>query len=156
MATTSFGKKPFMRKHLRLLRLRWTVCCLIALGSGQTWAQMPVPLFDAVAPTVAEQKFEALLQCKAEAVLKTDEVEPRLKAAGLSPGVAGFFLPLKKDQRPSLFGDDVVAVLVTAADDEEKVAVYQRHQTGKKLAKRLRVSQIDDQAGTDEPSYLKK
>lgn len=117
---------------------------------------MPVPLFDAVAPTVAAQKLEALLQCKAEAVLKVDEVEPKLKAAGLSPGVDGFLLPLKKDQRPSLFGDDVVEVLVTAADSEEKVAGYLRHQTGKQLAKRLRVSQIDDQAGTDEPSYFKK
>lgn len=110
---------------------------------------MPVPLFDTVASTVAAQKLEALLQCKAEAVLKTDEVEPTLK-------VAGFFLPLKKDQRPSLFGDDVVAVLVTATDSEEKVVVYLRRQTGRQLAKRLRVSQIDDQAGTDEPSYFKK
>ena len=68
----------------------------------------------------------------------------------------GFFLPMQKGQRPSLFGDEVVAALVTAADGENKATVYLKRQTGKQLAKRLGVSRIDEHANTDEPSYFKQ
>ena len=140
--------------------LRWLACGLAVLGSGLAWAQMPVPLRDANAPTAAPsaaaQQLEALLQCKAGTVLKTDEVESRLRAIGLVKGTDGFLLPSQKGPRPSLFGDEVVAALVTAADGEKKATVYLKRQTGKQMAQRLGVSKIDEQADTDEPSYFKQ
>lgn len=148
-----------MNRNLRALR-HWVACCLAVSGVGLVWAQMPVPLLDANAPTVAPsaaaQQLEALLQCKAGAVFKTDEVESRLRTIGLVKGADGFFLPPQKSPRPSLFGDEVVAALVTAADGERKAAVYLKRQTGKQMAKRLGVSKIDEQADTDEPSYFKQ
>ena len=112
---------------------------------------MPVPLLDAAA-----QQLEALLQCKAGTVLKTDEVESRLRALGLVKGADGFFLTAQKRPRPTLFGDEVVAALITTGDGEKKATVYLKRQTGKQLAKRLGVSKIDEQADTDEPSYFKQ
>ena len=148
-----------MNRNLRALR-RWIACGLAVSGVGLAWAQMPVPLLDAAAPaatsTAAAQQLEALLQCKAGTVFKTDEVESKLQAIGLAKGADGFFLPMQKGQRPSLFGDEVVAALVTAADGENKATVYLKRQTGKQLAKRLGVSKIDEQADTDEPSYFKQ
>ena len=144
-----------MNRNLRALR-RWIACGLAVLGVGQAWAQMPVPLLDASAPAAAAQQLEALLQCKAGTVFKTDEVESRLRAIGLVKGVDGFFVPPQKSPRPSLFGDEVVAALITAADGENKATVYLKRQTGKQLAKRLGVSRIDEQADTDEPSYFKQ
>lgn len=139
-----------MNRNLRALR-RWIACGLAAFGLGQAWAQMPVPLLDAAA-----QQLEALLQCKVGTVLKTDEVESRLQAIGLTKGADGFLLPQQKESPPSLFGDEVVAALVTTADGENKATVYLKRQTGKQLAKRLGVSKIDEQANTDEPSYFKQ
>ena len=72
-----------MNPILRALR-HWLACGLAALGIGQAWAQMPVPLLDAPASTAAAQQLEALLQCKAGTLVKTDEVESRLQAVGLA------------------------------------------------------------------------
>ena len=72
-----------MNQNLRALR-HWLACGLAALGISQAWAQMPVPLLDAPAPTAAAQQLEALLQCKAGTLFKTDEVESRLQAGGLA------------------------------------------------------------------------
>ena len=72
-----------MIRNLRALR-RWIACGLAVLGVDQAWAQMPVPLLDASAPAAAAQQLEALLQCKAGTVFKTDEVESRLQAVGLA------------------------------------------------------------------------
>ena len=148
-----------MNRNLRALR-RWIACGLAVLGVGLAWAQMPVPLLDANAPTAAPsaaaQQLEALLQCKAGTVLKTDEVESRLRAIGLVKGADGFFLSHQKGAPPSLFGDEVVASLVTTGDGEKKATVYLKRQTGKQLAKRLGVSKIDEYANTDEPSYFKQ
>ena len=148
-----------MNRNLRALR-RWIACGLAVSGVGLAWAQMPVPLLDAAAPaatsTAAAQQLEALLQCKAGTVFKTDEVESKLQAIGLAKGADGFFLPMQKGQRPSLFGDEVVAALVTTGDGEKKATVYLKRQTGKQLAKRLGVSKIDEYANTDEPSYFKQ
>ena len=72
-----------MNQNLRAL-LRWTACGLVAFGIGKVGAQMPVPLLDAAAPTAAAQQLEALLQCKAGTLFKTDEVESRLQAVGLA------------------------------------------------------------------------
>ena len=148
-----------MIRNLRALR-RWNACGLAVLGVDQAWAQMPVPLLDANAPTAAPsaaaQQLEALLQCRAGTVLKTDEVESRLRAIGLVKGADGFLVPPQKSLRPSMFGDEVVAALVTTGDGEKKATVYLKRQTGKQLAKRLGVSKIDEQADTDEPSYFKQ
>ena len=144
-----------MNPILRALR-HWLACGLAALGISQAWAQMPVPLLDAPASTAAAQQLEALLQCKAGTLVKTDEVESRLQAIGLTKGADGFFLPLQKGQKPSLYGNEVVAALVTTGGGETKAAVYLKRQTGKQMAKRLGASQIDEQADTDEPSYFKQ
>ena len=88
-----------MNRNLRALR-RWIACGLAVSGVGLAWAQMPVPLLDAAAPaatsTAAAQQLEALLQCKAGTVFKTDEVESKLQAIGLAKGADGFFLPMQK------------------------------------------------------------
>ncbi|MBS0506140.1 MAG: hypothetical protein JSR53_02025 [Proteobacteria bacterium] len=148
-----------MNRNFRTLR-RWVACGLAVSGVGLAWAQMPVPLLDANAPTAAPsaaaQQLEALLQCRAGTVLKTDEVESRLRAIGLVKGADGFLVPPQKSSRPSLFGDEVVAALVTVADGENKATVYLKRQTGKQMAKRLGVSRIDEQGNTDEPSYFKQ
>ena len=148
-----------MNRNLRALR-RWIACGLAVFGVGLAWAQMPVPLLDTNAPTAAPsaaaQQLEALLQCKAGAALKTDEVESKLRAIGLVKGADGFLMPSQKGPLPSLFGDEVVAALVTAADGENRATVYLKRQAGKQLAKRLGVSQIDEQADTNEPSYFKQ
>ncbi len=144
-----------MNQNLRALR-HWLACGLAALGIGQAWAQMPVPLLDAAAPTAAAQQLETLLRCKAGTVLKINEVESGFQAIGLTKGADGFFLPLQKGQKPALFEDEVVAALVTTGDGETKAAVYLKRQTGKQMAKRLEVSQIDEQADTDKPSYFKQ
>ena len=144
-----------MNQNLRAL-LRWTACGLVAFGIGKVGAQMPVPLLDAAAPTAAAQQLEAVLHCKTGTTLKTDEVESRLRAIGLVKGVDGFLVPPQKSLRPSMFGDEVVAALVTTGDGEKKATVYLKRQTGKQLAKRLGVSKIDEQADTDEPSYFKQ
>ena len=65
-------------------------------------------------------------------------------------------MPSQKGPLPSLFGDEVVAALVTAADGENRATVYLKRQAGKQLAKRLGVSQINEQADTNEPSYFKQ
>ena len=74
-----------MNRNLRALR-HWLACGLAVFGVGLAWAQMPVPLLDAnaqtAAPSAAAQQLESLLQCKAGTVLKTDEVESRLRAIG--------------------------------------------------------------------------
>ena len=144
-----------MSRNLCALR-HWFACGLAVLGAGLAWAQMPVPLLDTNAPSAAAQQLEAWLQCKAGTVLKANEVESRFRAIGLVKGADGFFLPPQKSPRPSLFGDEVVAALVTAAEGENKATVYLKRQTGKQMAKRLGVSRIDEQADTDVPSYFKQ
>lgn len=150
-----------MNRSLRALRRRLT-CRLAALGlgagigMGQALAQMPVPLLDAATPADAGRQLEAMLQCKAGTVLKTDEVETRLRAISMAKGADGFMLPKPKDPQPSLFGGEVVAALVTTADGEKKAVVYLKGQSGAQMAKRLGVRQIDEQADTEEPSYFKQ
>lgn len=150
-----------MSWNLRALRRRLS-CGLAVLGLGvgldmsQALAQMPVPLLDAATPADAARQLEAMLQCKAGTALKTDEVETRLRAIGMVKGADGFMLSTPKGPRPSLFGGEVVAALVTTADGEKKAAVYLKGQAGAQIAKRLGVRQIDEQANTDEPSYFKQ
>ena len=152
---TSFGKGLSVNRNLRTLR-RCIACGLALSGVGLACAQMPVPLLDTAAVPATVQQLEALLQCKAGAALKTDEVESKLRAIGLVKGADGFSMPSQKGPLPSLFGDEVVAALVTAADGENRATVYLKRQAGKQLAKRLGVSQINEQADTNEPSYFKQ
>ena len=99
-----------MNRNLRTLR-RWIVCGLAVPGVGLAWAQMPVPLLDAAGAPTTVQQLEALLQCKAGTVLKTDDVESKLRTIGLVKGAVGFLMPSQKGPRPSLFGDEVMAAL---------------------------------------------
>ena len=152
---TSFGKAHSVNRNFRTL-CHWIACGLALSDVGLACAQMPVPLLDTAAVPATVQQLEALLQCKGGTVLKTDEMESKLRSIGLVKVAGGFLMPSQKGPLPSLFGDDVVAALVTAADGENRATVYLKRLAGKQLAKRLGVSQIDDQADTNEPSYFKQ
>lgn len=144
------------------MKIKRLVILAGVLASFGASAQMPVPLLDsadtggkAAVQAQAGKQLEALLQCKAGTTFTAQAVEAQFQALGLVKSVDGFFLPLLKGVQPSLFGDQVLAALVSDADGEKKVVVYLKKQTGKQLAKKLGVTKIDEQADTDEPSYFK-
>ena len=91
-----------MNRNLRTLR-HWIACGLVVSGAGQAFAQMPVPLLDTAAIPATVQQLEAFLQCKAGTVLKTDDVESKLRTIGLVKGADGFLMPSQKGPLPSLF-----------------------------------------------------
>lgn len=137
----------------------WLVACLGA------WAQMPVPLLDGPAAqggsrqsdpyAQAVQQMEELLMCKPATKIDARAVAARFEAFGLRRNADGIFQPPANAPRVPLFGDEVVAALVTEADGEKKISVYLGKQSGKQMAKRLGVSRIDEHADTDQPSYFK-
>lgn len=143
-----------------------TVAGSFALLCVGAFAQMPVPLLDGQPGqggakqsdpyAEAVKQMEAILLCKAGTKFDAKAVEARLEAFGLRKGEGGVFLPPANAPRVPLFGDEVVAALVTDADGEKKVSAYFGKQSGKQLAKKLGVSKIDEYANTDEPSYLKE
>ena len=144
------------------MKIKRLVILAGVLASFGASAQMPVPLLDsadtggkAAVQAQAGKQLEALLQCKAGTTFTAQTVEAQFQALGLVKSVDGFFLPLLKGVQPSLFGDQVLAALVSDADGEKKAVVYLKKQTGKQLAKKLGVTKIDEQADTDEPSYFK-
>lgn len=129
------------------------------LASFGASAQMPVPLLDSGATAVqaeARKQLEKLLTCKAVKSLDAKMVASQFQALGLVKGVDGFYLPAPKGEMPTLFGDQVLAALVDDGQGEAKATVYLKNQTGKQIAKKLGVTQIDEQANTDDPSYFKK
>lgn len=135
-------------------------CAFVSFGA---FAQMPVPLLEgadtggkAAVQAQAGKQLEALLQCKAGTTFTAQAVESQFQALGLVRGSDGFLLPLRKGPQPSLFGDQVLAALVSDADGEKKAVVYLKKQTGKQMTKKLGVTKIDEQADTDEPSYFKQ
>lgn len=145
------------------MKIKRLVILAGVLASFDASAQMPVPLLDgadtggkAAVQAQAGKQLEALLQCKAGTTFTAQAVKAQLQALGLVKSVDGFFLPLLKGVQPSLFGDQVLAALVSDADGEKKAVVYLKTQTGKQLAKKLGVTKIDEQADTDEPSYFKQ
>ena len=145
------------------MKIKRLVILAGVLASFGASAQMPVPLLDsadtggkAAVQAQAGKQLEALLQCKAGMTFTAQAVEAQFQALGLVKSVDGFFLPLLKGVQPSLFGDQVLAALVSDADGEKKAVVYLKTQTGKQLAKKLGVTKIDEQADTDEPSYFKQ
>jgi len=128
------------------------------LASFGASAQMPVPLLDggSTAQADARKQLETLLACKAVKSLDAKAVAFQFQALGLVKGEGGFYLPAPKGDMPSLFGDQVLAALVNDDQGEVKATVYLKKQTGKQIAKKLGVTQIDEQANTDEPSYFKQ
>lgn len=145
------------------MKIKRLVILAGVLASFGASAQMPVPLLDsadtggkAAVQAQAGKQLEALLQCKAGTTFTAQAVEAQFQALGLVKSVDGFFLPLLKGVQPSLFGDQVLAALVSDADGEKKAVVYLKKQTGKQMAKKLGVTKIDEQADTDEPSYFKQ
>src|SRR6218665_2712921 len=144
--------------EMKIKRLGILAGVLASFGSS---AQMPIPLLDGAdtggkgaAQAQVGKQLEALLQCKAGTTFTAKAVGAEFQALGLVKGPDGFLLPLRKDPQPSLFGDQVLAALVSDADGEKKAVVYLKKQTGKQLAKKLGVTKIDEQADTDEPSYF--
>lgn len=128
------------------------------LASFGASAQMPVPLLDGgatAAQAEARKQLETLLTCKAVKSLDAKTVASQFQAIGLVKGVDGFYLPVPKGEMPTLFGDQVLAALVDDGQGEANNGLLKKH-TGKQLAKKLGVTQIDEQANTDEPSYFKQ
>ena len=145
------------------MKIKRLVILAGVLASFAASAQMPVPLLDGAdtggrvaVQAQAGKQLEALLQCKAGTTFTAQAVEAQFHGLGLVKSTDGFFLPLLKGVKPSLFGDEVLAALVSDADGEKKAVVYLKKQTGKQLAKKLGVTKIDEQADTDEPSYFKQ
>ena len=145
------------------MKIKRLVILAGVLASFGASAQMPVPLLDsadtggkAAVQAQAGKQLEALLQCKAGTTFTAQTVEAQFQALGLVKSVDGFFLPLLKGVQPSLFGDQVLAALVSDADGEKKAVVYLKKQTGKQMAKKLGVTKIDEQANTDDSSYFKQ
>lgn len=120
-------------------------------------AQMPVPLLDA-GPQAAQARsqLEAILLCKGGTKLSPKAIEGQFLAIGLAKGPDGVYLPARAGYKPSLFGDAVVAALVSEGAGEVKAAVYLASQSGKRMASKLSVLDVDEQANTDEASYFKK
>src|SRR6218665_362710 len=134
------------------MKIKRLVILAGVLASFGASAQMPVPLLDgadtggkAAAQAPVGNQLEALLQCKAGTTFTAQDVEADFQALGLVNGPDGFLLPMRKGQQPSLFGDQVLAALVSDADGEKKVVVYLKKQTGKQLAKKLGVTKINQQ-----------
>ena len=121
-----------------------------AVAACAASAQMPVLLLDgadtggkAAVQAQAGKQLEALLQCKAGTTFTAQAVEAQFHGLGLVKSTDGFFLPLLKGVKPSLFGDEVLAALVSDADGEKKAVVYLKKQTGKQLAKKV-IPQLRD------------
>lgn len=131
----------------------------LALGVAATLAhaQMPVPLLDSAPQGEQVRKqLEALLQCKSGTTLQAKAIEANFLAIGLARGPDGVYLPARGGARPSVFGDQLVAAMVSDAAGERKVAVYLASASGKHMAGKLGVSKVDEQANTDEPSFYRK
>lgn len=128
----------------------------LAFVSPLASAQMPVPLLDA-APQAeqARKQLETLLQCKGGTTVQAKAVEAQFQALGLAKGPDGVYLPVRAGAKVVVFGDEVVAALVSVADGEKKAAVYLRGQSGQQMAKKLGVTQVDEQANTEERSFFK-
>lgn len=129
-------------------------------------AQMPAPLIDGQAGqdgsrqsdpyAQAVKQMEALLLCKPGTRIDAKAIAARFEAFGLRRNADGVFLPPANAPRVPLFGDEVVAALASDAEGEKKVSVYLGKQSGRQVAKKLGVSQIDEHADTDQPSYFKQ
>lgn len=119
-------------------------------------AQMPVPLLDS-APQgeQARKQLEVLLQCRSGTTLQAKAIETQFLAIGLARGPDGVYLPARGGAKPAVFGDQVVAAMVSEAAGERKAAVYLASVSGKHMAGKLGVTKVDEQANTDDPSYFK-
>lgn len=138
--------------HLKLLVILGGL--LSALSAA---AQMPVPLLDAGPQGAqASKQLEVLLQCKSGTVLSAKAIEKQFLALGLAKGPDGVYLPARGGYKPTLFGDTVVAGLVSEGAGEKKAAVYLASQSGKRMANKLNVLDVDEQANTDDASYFKQ
>ena len=145
------------------MKIKRLVILAGVLASFGASAQMPYVILDipdtgrkTAIQEQAGKRLELLLRCKAGTTFTAQAVEAQFQALGLVKSVDGFFLPLLKGVQPSLFGDQVLAALVSDADGEKKVVVYLKKQTGKQMAKKLGVTKIDEQANTDDSSYFKQ
>jgi len=148
--------------------------CGISLMPLGAIAQMPVPILsesatdgrgkliiaqaDTGKPPQADtsKQLEALLLCKSGTSFTLQAAESKLQAIGLAKGTAdNYFVPIPKGAKVFLFGDEVVAASVSAvAKDETWLEVYLKHQTSMQLAKKLGVSnREDDPDDPKNPSY---
>lgn len=132
------------------------IACGMALVPLAASAQMPVPLLDGSVSAQARKQLEGVLLCKKGTTFTAKTVEAQLESLGLAKGTGGILLPARAGTKAVLFDDEVIAALVSDADGEKKASVYLKKKNAKQLAKQFGVSQVDEQANTDEESYFKQ
>ena len=103
----------------------------------------------------ASAGLETLIQCKPATKIAVQTAESQFLAIGLEKSADGFYFPAN-GKKAVFFGDEIIAAGVFSADGENKISVYLKNQTGQQLASRLRVTAIEENANTDEPSYVKQ
>ncbi|NEY37368.1 hypothetical protein GTU99_35600, partial [Streptomyces sp. PRKS01-65] len=77
-----------------------------------------------------------------------------LQAAGLAKKPGGTFEP--EDKPVALFGGTVTSADVNVAEGEKSLFVYLNGVDSKRLAKAWSVTEVNEHANTEEPSYVKR
>ena len=111
----------------------------------------------AAAPAIAPPgtaTLEALLACKAGSSFSAADAIDALQAAGLAKKPGGTFEP--EDKPVALFGGTVTSADVNVAEGEKSLFVYLNGVDSKRLAKAWSVTEVNEHANTEEPSYAKR
>lgn len=98
--------------------------------------------------------LEALLACKAGSNFSEAQAVDALHAAGLAKKSGGTFEP--QGAPVALFGGTVNSADINVAEGEKSVFVYLNGVDSKRLAKAWSVTQVNEYANTEEPSYVKR
>lgn len=98
--------------------------------------------------------LEALLACKAGSNFSAADAIDALQAAGLAKKPGGTFEP--EDKPVALFGGTVTSADVNVAEGEKSLFVYLNGVDSKRLAKAWSVTEVNEHANTEEPSYVKR
>ena len=115
------------------------------------------PATHAAAPAIAPPgtaTLEALLACKAGSDFSAADAIDALQAAGLAKKPGGTFEP--EDKPVALFGGTVNSADVTVAEGEKGLFVYLNGVDAKRLARAWSLTEVNEHANTEEPSYVKR
>ncbi|CRD52191.1 hypothetical protein [Stenotrophomonas sp. GD03958] len=115
------------------------------------------PATHASTPTIAPPgtaTLEALLSCRPGSNFSEAEAIDALQAAGLAKKPGGTFEP--EDNPVALFGGTATSADVNVAEGEKSLFVYLNGVDAKRLAKAWSVTEVNEHADTEEPSYAKR
>jgi len=115
------------------------------------------PATHAATPAIAPPgiaTLEALLACKAGSDFSAADAIDALQAAGLAKQPGGTFEP--EDKPVALFGGTVSSADVNVAEGEKGLFVYLNGVDPKRLARAWSVTEVNEHANTEEPSYVKR